>query len=114
MAALRFAPAFLRLFSGPLVWAAHFAVIYGFTGYACARRLHAAGWLGIGVIGWVVIAATLAAAAAVFALSVWTGGRAPPQDSASFSRWTGAALGLLSMVAIVWEAMPILLVPACA
>lgn len=113
MDALRFDSTILRLFSGPLIWAAHFLAIYGFAGLACARRLQYAEWLGIGVVTWAVGALTLAAVAAVLLPGARADYRQTPRDSAGFIRWTGAALGLLSVLAIAWEALPVLLVPAC-
>jgi hypothetical protein len=36
------------------------------------------------------------------------------KSNAAFVVQTGAALALLSAVAIIWESLPLLLVPACA
>ncbi len=113
MKPLPFNRAFLRLFSAPLIWAAHFVTVYGFVGVVCARRLQAAEWLGIGVATWGVAMATLAAIVAVLMLSIRSGRKQPPQDSRSFIRWTGSTLGMLSILAIGWEASSVLLVPAC-
>lgn len=114
MNAVRFDHAFLRLFSGPMIWAAHFLAIYGFAGLACARRMQDSEWLGVGVVNWVVAAVTLAAVAAVLLLWARADYKQTPRDSAGFIRWTGAALGMLSILAIVWDAMPALLIPQCA
>ncbi|HZW11971.1 MAG TPA: hypothetical protein VFF81_02105 [Noviherbaspirillum sp.] len=113
MESLRFDRAFLRLFAAPLVWALHFLAVYGAIGIICARRMHGLTLLGLDIASWVVAATTVASVAAVFLLSLRGAAGQPPQDNASFTRWTGAALGVLSIIAIAWEAMAILLVPAC-
>jgi hypothetical protein len=87
--------------SGVLLWALHFALVYGFTGLACAR-----GWLG--GIPWFVGIATLAAgAAAAFVILRGLPRRAEFVD--------GIALGLaaFALVAILWEGLSIAMVPAC-
>jgi len=109
----RFGRTFLRLFAAPLVWAAHFAGIYGAVGMICARRLHGVTLFGAGIASCVVAAATTISIAAVVLLTLRDARANAPHDTASFTRWTSAALGLLSIVAIAWEAMAILLVPAC-
>jgi hypothetical protein len=109
----RFASSFLRLFAGPLVWAAHFLGVYGVVGIICARRIDGVALFGLGIVSWIVAAATAVAIAAVFLFTLRGGSRQHPHDNTSFTRWTSAALGLLSIVAIVWEAMALLLVPAC-
>ena len=109
----RFDRAFLRLFAGPLVWAVHFLGVYGVVGIICARQLHGVAFSGLGIVSWVVAAATAVSIAAVVLLTLRDARRQLPHDNPSFTRWTSAALGLLSIVAIAWEAMAILLVPAC-
>lgn len=99
---MSFLAACLRISSGPLVWALHFAAIYGFAALACARGL-AAG------IPWVVALSTLAAAAAcihVLGREMKRGDR--------FVSWLGSGLAAFALLAIVWEATPILVVKPCA
>jgi hypothetical protein len=84
------------------LWAAHFAVAYGFTALACARQMPAA-------IPWVVGIATIAALAATAAIAVPAAMRA-----ARFPDFVGAGLGALAAFAIAWEASSLLWVPACA
>ena len=87
---------------GPIAWAAHFLAIYGFSGVACARGLGA--WIpaAIGV-------ATLAAGG-VCAWAIVAGLR----DRDAFERWLAAMLAAAALVAIVWEALPVLWVKPCA
>ncbi len=87
--------------SGAIVWAAHFTVLYGFTALACARGFSAA-------IPWVTGAATLAAlgaAAVIIARSI--------PSRAHFVSWMTAAIAGLAGVAIVFEGLAIVMVPAC-
>ena len=99
---MTFARAGLLLSAAPLCWALHFAAIYGFTAIACARG--SAGW-----VPWAIAAITaLAAGAAIAVLAVALRRRD------SFEHWLAAAAAGLALVAIVWEALPALVVPACA
>ncbi|HVL55522.1 MAG TPA: hypothetical protein VM491_03395 [Burkholderiaceae bacterium] len=92
------------------IWAGHFAVIYGFTAWACARGLTRTEWLGAGIVTWVVAAATglaVVAAASLIARSCRRG------RLREFTGWLGAALAVLVLVAVIWEAAPVLLLPPC-
>ena len=90
----------MSMFYGVMVWALHFAVIYGFTGLACARGFGAA-------VPWTVGAATAVAAAAAIAIIV-------KHLSCEFTRWMTAAVACVALLAILWEALAALLVPPCA
>lgn len=98
---MSFAATALRLSAGVLVWALHFAAIYGFTALACARQLPAP-------VPWAVALATLAAAAGC--LLILRQELARP----GFEAWLAAGLAALALLAIVWEALPVLMVPPCA
>lgn len=90
----------VRLSSGVVVWALHFAVVYGFTALACARGFgHAAPW-------FVGAATAVAALLATVVLLKNLG--------AEFTRWMGAALAAAALLAILWEGLPALMVDACA
>jgi heme/copper-type cytochrome/quinol oxidase subunit 2 len=99
---MTFARAGLLMAAGPLAWAAHFAAIYGFTGIACARGI-------AGAVPWAIAAFTLVAAGVVLAVIVTCLRRRE-----SFEHWLAATLAGAALVAILWEAIPALLVPACA
>jgi hypothetical protein len=113
MTAATFNRALLRMFGGPLVWAAHFLFIYGFTGIACARRNRPVEWLGVDIVAWAVSGATLIALATILVLLARTSYRGKPCDCSSFIHWMTLALGGISLLAIGWETVPVLLVPAC-
>lgn len=110
MQARPFARTTLRMFAGVLVWAAHFTVIYSFTGIACARGFGQAQWLGVGVTTWAIGAASAVAVAAILLVLVPAARRA----RGSFEDWMTAAMAALALLAIVYETIPIWTVPACA
>lgn len=102
---------FLLLFSGPLIWAVHFVAIYSFNGILCARTAAQASWLGVGIATWGIGGAGILAIAAIAACLAVEPRGAP--DSHGFVRWVTIGLGWLAIVAIVWETLPVFLVPAC-
>jgi hypothetical protein len=117
----RFVPAFALLLSGFIAWAAHFGLIYGYTGLLCGRPEWARTTMaGIGVIplGIVVITAvTLAALAAVLAWQGLLRARNKEHDALLFQtpfyRHVAQGTALLGAVAIVWQGiLSIWLVPA--
>lgn len=114
MATPSFTRDFLRLFSGPIIWAIHFLAVYGFTGVLCARPALHAQWLGIGLLEWGIGSAGIAALALLALIHIGMWRRQAMKSNAAFVVRTGAALALLSAVAIIWESLPLLLVPACA
>jgi hypothetical protein len=89
----------LRIAYGPLLWALHFGVLYGFNALACARGFPHA-------VPWVAAAATVALGAVAALLLV----RSMKSD---FIDWLTAALAGVALLAILWQALPVLLVPAC-
>jgi hypothetical protein len=97
-----FLNAALRLSAGVIIWALHFAAVYGFTALACAR-----GWNGV-VLPFIVTAG-LVAASAVIGVIV-----AGVRRHTGFEGWMSAAIGGLALVAIVYETIPVLIVPPCA
>ncbi len=106
-----------RLWIAPLVWAAHFLAIYGFTALAC-ERMGTPGWFGVGAVLWFVGAATLFATAVLLVtivVAVRDGRRAAslPEPS-SFVHWFTAAIAGLALLAVLWETLPVLLVPVCS
>ena len=98
---MTFARTALVLAAGPLAWAVHFLTLYGFTGVACARAMTAS-------IPWAIALATIAAAVCVAAIAHALRARE------SFEHWLAGALAAAALVAIAWEALPVLLVRPCA
>jgi hypothetical protein len=88
----------LWLSSGAIVWAAHFAVLYGVTAVACARGLpHAVPWC-------VAVAGGAAAALLLLIMRSTTG---------TFLGWTTAAIAGTALFAVVLESAAGLLVSPC-
>jgi hypothetical protein len=86
------------------IWAAHFALVYGFTALACARSF-------AGLVPWLVVPVSIAAVAGIGVLAM----RGPIRAarSLSFSDTVACGLGVLAIIAVVWEASSMLL-PSCA
>jgi hypothetical protein len=109
-----FTRAFLLMFSGPIIWAAHFFAIYGVTGLACARQFAHEEWFGVSIVLWTIGAITLAALAAILLIVFKAASVKTARDDARFIQWITAGLGLFSIVAIFWEITPAALLPICA
>ena len=100
----------LRMFSGVLVWTAHFGAIYTFHALACARERASLSWLGVDMVTWFVLAAT-ATAAAVLMLAIRGAIRA---GAGEFENWLTASTAALSLVAVLWQGLlPVFMVPVC-
>lgn len=101
----------LRWLAGPLVWSAHFLLLYGSEWLLCTR--------GSGASHLAVIAlATALAMAAVLATTMYSAHRASVAPSSSrsgaaFMEHVAAALGLLSMLGVLWSALPAVVVGSC-
>lgn len=109
--------------SGFLIWGAHFLFVYGITALACAKRFADVEILNIGIVPFVTGVATVAALAAAALVLVGAlralPNRAPVRRDETggpsvFLRWLTALVAGLSLVAIAWNGLPILLVPVCA
>ena len=91
----------LRISAGAIVWAVHFAVVYGVTALACAREQPR-------LAPWIVTLATVAGAAIASAIVVRSYRR---RDD--FARWLTAAVAATAVVAMLWEALASLLAGSC-
>jgi hypothetical protein len=99
---MSFFPATLGMSAGAIIWAAHFTALYGYTALACARGLETS-------VPWV---AALATAAALVAMA-WIGLRALPHRR-EFIGWMTLAIAGLALVGVVYETVPLFIVPLCA
>jgi hypothetical protein len=110
------------LFTAPVVWAAHFLICYVLAAVWCAKR----GDIGFGVVQVGIAAATLAAIAMIL-LSAWLAWRQwgfgtydPPHDDPTshdrrrFQGFATLLLSGLSLVAVLYVALPLLFVDGCA
>lgn len=91
----------LFMSSGVVVWALHFGTLYGLTALACAR-----GWQPL-LVPSIAVATAIAALATISIIA------AGLRRRAQFESWMGAGIAALALVAIVWDAMPVLVVPPC-
>jgi hypothetical protein len=69
--------------------------------------------MGINIAGWGTIAATIAALIAMAAIYLFARPAQTAPDNRVFIRSVSIGLTLLSVVAIVWETVPVFLVPGC-
>jgi hypothetical protein len=110
------------LFTAPVVWAAHFLACYVLAAVWCAKR----GDIGFGVVQASIAAATLAAVAMIL-LSAWLAWRQwgfgtydPPHDDPTahdrrrFQGFATLLLSGLSLVAVLYVALPLLFIDGCA
>ena len=104
--------------AGLLIWALHFGAIYAFQALACARGFAGREVAGTGIVTAFIIAATVLAllAAAAVMVAGWrtAGANASLAEHNEFLRHLGLLVAGFSIVAIVWEALPVLLMPACS
>ena len=108
------------LFAGFIIWAARFLAIYVFTALACAKGFAGASLADIGIVPAFIGAATLIALAAniwVILLGV-SRVRSQPEardefDAVPFVGYIAATVAALSIVAIVWETLPVMIIPVC-
>jgi len=103
--------------AGLLVWAAHFAGIYAVHAHACERGLAARSLLGLPWVATLVMALTalaLVALATLFALARPVRTTFGDKDTEpDFTRWFGAAACIVAGFAVLFEAVPALVLPAC-
>jgi hypothetical protein len=92
----------LWIASGAIVWALHFAAVYGLTALACARAFPRA-------VPWAVGAATLLGAGLSLALMV-KGYR----GRATFIGWMTGTVAALALVALLFEAVGAAVIRSCA
>lgn len=98
---MSFALSSLWISSGVIVWALHFATIYGLTALACARSVPQP-------VPWIVFAATLVAGAVCVGVIARERRR---RDG--FESWLTLGLATAALLAIVWEGLAAAVVPPC-
>lgn len=110
----------LFMLGGLLIWGAHFGVVYIFNALACARRFDGLSYFGIGIVPLTVLATTVAALLATLGVLILAFRRRGPArllrepgPANDFMRNLTASIAALSMVAIAWNGLPVLLTPPC-
>jgi len=116
----RFAGELVNLVAGLLIWAGHFAIVYGVHAIACARGLADRTLLGFGAVPFIVTVATaLALLGSLVVLGIalrdlrTLRGRDDASDSQRFLTYTSATIASFSILAIIWVALPAAIVPPC-
>lgn len=96
---------FIWMLAGPIVWAAHFFLVYGVEAAICTRAASPAV-----AMRWIIVAATAVALGLlmVLVLRLWR-----TRDADAFLRQVHIALALISMAAIAGAAISGLSLPAC-
>lgn len=113
-----FPAAFAGMMAAFLIWAAHFLLVYGINGLACARGFDRAELFGFAFVPAAVLGATALAlllTGAVLLLALRGGGpaaRAGEDPRRFIRRFTVVAAGS-ALVAILWNGLPAVQVPAC-
>ncbi|MFD4838056.1 hypothetical protein ACFWP0_11150 [Achromobacter sp. NPDC058515] len=105
----------LFLIAGPTIWLAHYLFIYTVNALACARSALASQWMGLPASSWIILAGG-ALALAGMAGATWRQRlrqRPPASSTATFYAWLTTALCLLSALAVIWETLPLFLMPPC-
>lgn len=110
------------LFTAPVVWAAHFLFCYVLAAVSCAKG----GTSGFGLVQVSIAAATLAAAVMIL-VSAWLAWRQwgfgthdPPHDDPTphdrrrFQGFATLLLSGLSLVAVLYVALPLFFIRNCA
>ncbi|MBR0650204.1 hypothetical protein GXW78_11060 [Roseomonas terrae] len=105
--------------AGLVVWAGHFTAIYAASAVACERGLAERSVFGLPWISAMVGLATVVALALLAlvlrpslrmpAASVLDGGEAEPR----FTRWFAGSTAVLAALGVVFQAVPVLLLPGC-
>lgn len=113
------APSTIRLWvlllAGPVLWIAHFMVVYLFAEAACAARdSDDLAFPGTGAIAAVVVVSTVVAAgvAGLATVASWRGTRGRRADATSLG-WAGVLLGALSVLSILAVGLPALALDPC-
>jgi hypothetical protein len=108
----------LLCFAGPMVWAAHFFVMYGVEALICTGPIAPS---DNRYFQPVPIAATVLALVSLLCFLTWQWAwsmRDEPErgvgDGLRFLRRTSTALAALATLGVLWTALPTALLPACA
>ena len=93
----------------PLVWAVHFTAIYVINALACARGI------GAGYVPLAIAIASVPAFLSVLYLTwhSWQHARPREDEAEPFLNRLGLLLGAMILIALAWNLLTVLLVPAC-
>ena len=110
----------MGMLSGMMAWVVQFTIIYGVTSTLCGRGWADASLFGIGVVQAVIVATTLLALVPsalmlmVLLRAYWGVEEQGSSAAATFMVQAGILINGLSLVVILWQGAPALILPACA
>ena len=99
----------IRWFSGLIIWAAHFLIVYASESLVCTRGGGAPMHATI-VVTVSIVALILLSGITVYSWRDASTARAP---NSAFMDRLAAALALLGMLAVLWAALPAVFISAC-
>lgn len=97
--------AVLRLLGAPTIWLAQFSALYGPKAFLCSRGF---------AENYPAFATVMSIAAVVAIIVMMLVSFRSPDGVRLFLDRVSLAIGLLSLCAVVWTGLPVLLLPACA
>lgn len=115
----RFVTQILLMTAGLIIWAAHLGFVYGLNALACTFDFARLELFGMALTTLTIGVATLVALGAeLLVLSFAVAGRGAMgfggEEQLRFMGPITATLAGLSAVAVLWQGLPVLVVPACA
>ena len=102
------------MLAGPAIWAVHFFVLYASEGFLCAAGPLAAA----DAVRLISLTATTIAVAALLVFLGWQGPRgwrrqrAAAIDAVAY-RDISMGLAVMALLAVIWSALPAILLPVC-
>ena len=99
---------------GPLIWAAHLAVVYAVHSFGCARDLFGAGLFGLDQPQLVIAGATVFAILGIGAGLPIRVSAQPVEQEQSFERGVAIGLAGLSIFGVLAAGAAAVIIPACA
>lgn len=100
----------ISMTGAPLVWAAHFVLLYAVAGTACQKL---AGPEAMAMVKWVTASATLLALAAIGWVAWYSAVRLQGEVTGRFMARVTLMLAALSAVAVIFSALPAILSASC-
>lgn len=102
--------ALIACLAGPVIWAAHFFLLYGLEAPLCSRAGFTNPAALFGTIASVATAGALAALTIVLTMLL----RRAARRGSTFLNRIATGLALLATAGVLWVAMPAVLLQACA
>lgn len=114
-----FTPTILYLTGGLIIWGARFLAAYIFTAIVCSRGWSDASLGGLGIVPAIVSLLTLVSAAGCLAIMLRARAhlrRASPdaaEQNTRFVHYIAATMAALGLLAVIWETLPVYMIPIC-